>query len=183
MKKKGKAPKPKPRKATRAPEDKPLSKYETRFVTAFQGNQREAAIAAGSPPKNAGAIGNRVFHRPNVQKAIKLKEQARLAKTGQLEAKRLVLDRSALVERLLRQLDRHYTHETRGDQDYYRGIRVGYESLQLIEGRKTITNNNTANSAVMNTTYEVFKASWKVARDQDMARRADAELTAQSSSS
>jgi hypothetical protein len=75
---KGKARKPaaRPRKAKRAPEDKPLSKYETRFVTAFAGNQREAAIAAGSPPKSAGAIGNRVFHRPNVQKAIQQKQDA-----------------------------------------------------------------------------------------------------------
>lgn len=100
MKKKGKAPKPKPRKATRAPEDKPLSKYETRFVTAFQGNQREAAIAAGSKPKSAGTIGNRVFHRPNVQKAIHQKQDAFLAGVGEQQSRGVTVTRNDIINRL-----------------------------------------------------------------------------------
>ena len=100
MKKRGKAPKPKPRKAKRAPEDKPLSKYETRFVTAFAGNQREAAIAAGSPPKSAGAIGNRVFHRPNVQKAIRQKQDAFLAGVGEQQSRGVTVTRNDIINRL-----------------------------------------------------------------------------------
>jgi terminase small subunit-like protein len=102
MKKKGKAPKPKakPRKAQRAPEDKPLSKYETRFVTAFAGNQREAAIAAGSKPKSAGAIGNRVFHRPNVQKAIRQKQDAFLAGVGEQQSRGVTVTRNDIINRL-----------------------------------------------------------------------------------
>ena len=100
MKKKGKAPKPRPRKATRAPEDKPLSKYETRFVTAFQGNQREAAIAAGSKPKSAGAIGNRVFHRPNVQKAIRRREDAFFTRVGEQQSRGVTVTRNDIINRL-----------------------------------------------------------------------------------
>jgi hypothetical protein len=100
MPKKGKAPKPKPRQAKRAPEDKPLSKYETRFVTAFAGNQREAAIAAGSKPKSAGAIGNRVFHRPNVQKAIRQKQDAFLAGVGEQQSRGVTVTRNDIINRL-----------------------------------------------------------------------------------
>ena len=102
MKKKGKAPKPasKSRKAQCAPEDKPLSKYETKFVAAFSGNQRDAAIAAGSPPKSAGAIGNRVFHRPHVQKAIQHKQNAFLVGVGEQQAKGVTVTRNDIINRL-----------------------------------------------------------------------------------
>jgi hypothetical protein len=102
MPKKGKAPQPKakPRQAKRASEDKPLSKYETRFVTAFAGNQREAAIAAGSKPKSAGAIGNRVFHRPNVQKAIRQKQDAFLAGVGEQQSRGVTVTRNDIINRL-----------------------------------------------------------------------------------
>ena len=102
MKKKGKARKPaaKPRKAQRAPEDKPLSQYETRFVTAFSGNQREAAIAAGSKPTSAAAIGNRVFHRPNVQKAIQQKQNAFLAGVGEQQSRGVTVTRNDIINRL-----------------------------------------------------------------------------------
>jgi Terminase small subunit len=100
MQKKGKAPKPQPRKAKCAPEDKPLSKYETRFVTAFAGNQREAAIAAGSKPKSAGAIGNRVFHRPNVRKAIQQKQDAFFQRVGDTEARGVKITPNDVINRL-----------------------------------------------------------------------------------
>jgi len=100
MPKKGKAPKPKPRQAKCAPEDKPLSKYETRFVTAFAGNQREAAIAAGSKPKSAGAIGNRVFHRPNVQKAIRQKQDAFFQRIGDTQARGVKITPDDVINRL-----------------------------------------------------------------------------------
>ena len=100
MPKKGKASKPKPRKAKRAPEEKPLSKYETRFVTAFAGNQREAAIAAGSKPKSASAIGNRVFHRPHVQKAIQQKQNAFLVGVGERQASGVKITRNDIINRL-----------------------------------------------------------------------------------
>ncbi len=102
MPKKGKAPKPKatPRKAKCAPEDKPLSQYETQFVAAFKGNQREAAIAAGSKPKSAAAIGNRAFHRPNVQKALQQKQNAFLAGVGERESRGVTVTRNDIINRL-----------------------------------------------------------------------------------
>lgn len=170
--------KPKHPRTTLPPEEQSLTPFERKYVAAYEGHQANAAIKAGSKSKTPDRIGQQVHNRPRVQAALKKKQDAFIVKVGQTEAKRFLLDRSHLDERLLRQLDKHLTHQSRGDQDYYTGIRTGYESLQLIEGPKTI-NHATANAAsAVNSTYEVFKSGWKIAREQDMARRADAELTA-----
>lgn len=159
------------------PEDQSLTPFERKFVAAYEGNQAEAAKKAGSKSKTPDRIGQVTFNLPRVQVALKKKQEAFLQKTGEVSARRVLLDRSHLDERLLRQLDKHQTHDRRGDQDYYIGIRTGYESLQLIEAPKTINSAQAGAMAGVSSTYEVFKAGWKVARELDMARRADAELT------
>lgn len=126
------------------------------------------------PTKRALRIGVDTIYRflrdPEIDRHMEAARKLLVDKAAIVSAKRVVLDRSHLDERLLRGLDKHRTHKTRGDMDYYGGIEIGYKSLQLIEAPKVI-NSATAGAQAGQTAFEVYEPQWLRDKKADWDRQ------------
>jgi hypothetical protein len=80
--------------------ERPLTPYQIKFVAAWNGDMKEAAIAAGSNPKNAASIGSRTYALPQVQEAIQQKQHAFFTKVGVQQARAVTVTRNDIINRL-----------------------------------------------------------------------------------
>jgi len=66
-----------------------LTGMRLRFVQAWKGNNREAAVAAGYSEKNADVAAAKLLHDPNVRRALQEKQDAILFCSGSHLAEQL----------------------------------------------------------------------------------------------
>ena len=83
-----------------APEDKPLTAFQRKCVETFKGNKTQAVIDAGSKSKNPARIASKLFSLPNVQAALKKREDAFVTQVGKCEAKGVTVTRNDIINRL-----------------------------------------------------------------------------------
>jgi hypothetical protein len=83
-----------------APEDKPLTAFQRKCVEKFKGNKTQAVIDAGSKSKTPDRVASKLFSLPNVQAALKKKEDAFVANLGEREAEGVTITRNDIINRL-----------------------------------------------------------------------------------
>jgi hypothetical protein len=95
-----KAPAKKRKRYKVAPEAKPLTAFQRKCVAKFKGNKTQAVIDAGSKSKFPDRIAAAMFSLPNVQAALKTKQNAFFEHLGQEEARGVTVTRNHIINRL-----------------------------------------------------------------------------------
>lgn len=95
-----KAPAKKRKRYKVAPEAKPLTAFQRKCVAKFKGNKTQAVIDAGSKSKFPDRIAAAMFSLPNVQAALKTKQNAFFEHLGEQEARRVTVTRNDIINRL-----------------------------------------------------------------------------------
>jgi hypothetical protein len=83
-----------------APEDRPLTAFQRKCVECFKGNKTQAVVDAGSKSKTPEQVASELFSRPNVQAALKKKEDAFVTQVGKREANGVKVTRNDIINRL-----------------------------------------------------------------------------------
>jgi len=143
------------------------------------GNVKQASLQAGY----SAWWGYELLKMPRIQPILREFEKRKQDEAWKTAKGQIVVSREFLDELFIQRLVNMQGHPNVEDRAIVKMFQISYKrtgDIQPARNQFNNQNNNAAGAVAGRTTYEVFKAGWKIRKEQEMARRAELELADES---